>query len=199
MRKETVALVILAGGESSRFGCSKALFKIEGRPMILRVIDALKDLPSRTVLEVAPGESAEFSRLLGKSIIISEDDEGHRGPLFGLSRALRSVSERCTIVVPCDVPFISSALFELLFQCMEEHQGAVPVLSGYPEPMISVYLSEPLKVAVEKAIIAGETRFSSFLDYLDYVAVPEEYLLSKSIDKKTLTNLNRPKERANPS
>lgn len=192
MQTEAIALVILAGGESSRFGCSKALYQFEGRPMISGVIDALQDIPSRIIVEVAPGESESFSALLGNRVIISEDSEKFRGPIFGLSKAMQAVAEDITIVVPCDVPFISTALFELLFECIGEHQASIPILNGYPEPMISIYRSEPLKVAISEAIKSSETRFSSILDYLDYVAVPEEYMLSKSIDKKTFTNLNRP-------
>ena len=195
MQTEAVALVILAGGESSRFGCPKALHLFDGRPMISMVIEALGNIPIKIVVEVAPGESGSFSDLLGNSVIVSEDSEKFRGPIFGLSKAMRAVVEDITIVIPCDMPFISPALFELLFDRMGGHQASVPVLNGYPEPMISVYRSAPLKYAISEALKAGETRFSSILNYLDYVEVPEEYILSKSIDKKIFTNLNRPRSK----
>ncbi|HDP96645.1 MAG TPA: molybdenum cofactor guanylyltransferase [Euryarchaeota archaeon] len=193
MQADTVALVILAGGESSRFGCPKALFQFNGRPMIGIVIEALGSLSKKVVVAVAPGESGGFSDLLGNGVTVSEDSEKFRGPIFGLSNAMKAVAEDITIVVPCDMPHISPALFELLLECMGEHQASVPILNGYPEPMISVYRSEPLKYAISEALRSGETRFSSILDHLDYIEVSEEFILSKSIDKTTFTNLNRPR------
>ncbi|TLZ71783.1 MAG: molybdenum cofactor guanylyltransferase, partial [Methanobacteriota archaeon] len=54
--------LILAGGQSIRFGTPKALVDVAGKPMVARVADAVASLVGEIVVSVAEARDADFLR-----------------------------------------------------------------------------------------------------------------------------------------
>jgi len=189
---ESIALVVLAGGQSARFGVTKGLYDFEGEPLVMRVINALGSMADRIIIGVAPRERSEFKKVVCGSSEIVVDRESYMGPLLGLRDALEGVSEELVMLAPCDMPFISSRLYQLLFDRLRDHDAALPVLNGYPEPMTAIYRLRKLSEALSKEVSRGGKKLSGILGHLDYVAIPEDDWQGAGVDIKCLLNLNSP-------
>lgn len=97
--------VVLAGGRSSRMGRSKALLRLEGRPLVEHMLGLLHAVPG--VAEA----------------VISGSVEGYDGipdpaPFSGPAEAVRALRTRFTghdlLIVPVDMPFLTPGLLTAL-------------------------------------------------------------------------------------
>jgi len=192
LARETRALVVLSGGKSSRFGANKGLFEFEGVPLVKRVVDSLGPLSDTIVVSVAPGQSGEYRKILRKPIRIIEDSEAFQGPLFGLKDTIRFVLDDLVILSACDMPFIRADLYSLMLEKLNDHDGVMPVLGGFHEPLTAVYRLAPLKRAIKTAVGEANTKLSSILKYMSVLGLTEEDLKKMGIGLNSLTNLNKP-------
>lgn len=190
MKSTSIAGIILAGGQSSRFGVDKALFDFQGRPLIAYVIDVLSGLATRIIISISPGNSSAFRAIIGDSVELVEDDLPFEGPLVGLSQAIEYVSEDIVLLAPCDMPFLDRAMYILLMARLGEHDAAMPVLSSYPEPIMGVYRMAALRPAVRASISRNERKLSGMLRELDVVTVSELELKGAGIDRMSFLNIN---------
>jgi molybdopterin-guanine dinucleotide biosynthesis protein A len=97
---------VLAGGGSTRFGQDKALAKIDGLPMLLRMRDLVRET-TREVQVIAGVEKYEALGIAG----VPDRWDG-QGPLAGIITALlttqeASVSKEWNLIVGCDMPFLT--------------------------------------------------------------------------------------------
>lgn len=76
-------LYILAGGRSSRFGSDKALTRIDGQPLIVRLAEALAEVTDGVwAVADVPDKYAHVG------IPTLADEQAHLGPIGGLARAM---------------------------------------------------------------------------------------------------------------
>ena len=105
----TTSAAILAGGRSTRFGgIEKGTLVIEGRSIIERQIAELSTITSDILLVGGP---RAFVPSTGRVV---PDRVADCGPLGGLCTALVESSAEVTIVIACDMPFVSGALLRYL-------------------------------------------------------------------------------------
>ena len=100
--------VILAGGNSSRFGSNKMLFAIDGMPMAARVASNLCELGQVLLI----GASTEVANSVSMDTYIGPR-EG-QGPLGALVDALYNSKQEFLLVSPCDTPFFEKEDFSRL-------------------------------------------------------------------------------------
>ena len=97
---------ILVGGKSSRLGRDKALVKVGGAPLVLRVANALRPAVDTVTLV----GSREKYRQLGLRVI--PDAVTGFGPLAGILAALEDTLTRWNLVVACDMPNLTQAFLK---------------------------------------------------------------------------------------
>ncbi len=134
MSKEGWTGVVLAGGKSSRMGSDKALIEIDGRSLLDRALDKLD--PHVNELLVI-GEPEKYG-VVGPFVVA--DEWLGKGPLGGLSTAMRYASNDRLLVIACDLPGLNDRLFELLkSQLGNATEAVVPKHEGLIEPLAAVY------------------------------------------------------------
>lgn len=102
--------VILAGGQSRRFGSDKACAQVAGRPLLAHVAAAVA--AAGFCVHVSAG-AAETYAAFGYPVIV--DRTPRHGPLAALHTILSHLpNERC-LIVTCDMPDITPALCRLLW------------------------------------------------------------------------------------
>ncbi|MES1257997.1 MAG: NTP transferase domain-containing protein, partial [Acidobacteriota bacterium] len=74
---------ILVGGRSARMGSDKALLRIGGRPLALRIADAVAEVCGPVTLV---GDPARYASL---GLPVLADEFAGEGPLSGIEAALR--------------------------------------------------------------------------------------------------------------
>ena len=201
--KQTITVVIQAGGMSSRMGEDKALKPFLGRPLIQRVIDRLSPIADELI--VTTNHPAEYAflntstRPVGQSVhrlrLVADLKPG-RGALGGLYTAIASATSPFVAVVACDMPFASRIFFEGARGLMVEEEADVVIAKtddGY-EPFHALYRRETCLPAIESAIDADQWKVISWFPQVKTRMLTTNEV--KSFDPSGLCfwNLNTPDE-----
>jgi molybdopterin-guanine dinucleotide biosynthesis protein A len=180
---------VLAGGRSSRMGREKALLEIGGVPLIFRTARLVESVTgSATVI----GESAGI-RALGLRCVA--DEWPGAGPLGGIATALRVSAAAWSLVVACDMPYLTRAWLEYLAgRAMESDADAViPMNVDGAEPLCAVY-RKSANATMRAAVSEGNLKVRSFLETLrGEVIEPEEWKRFDS-DGYLFKNMNTPED-----
>src|SRR2546422_8168484 len=92
--RQTCALLILAGGKSSRIVRPKAWLPLHGQPMLARVLERLAPLFEERVVVRAPGQE-----LPDVEVRFVEDEDPGLGPVAGLMVGLAAVTRPLAFVI----------------------------------------------------------------------------------------------------
>jgi len=187
LNRAEVSAVVLAGGQSRRLGQDKASALLGGVPLLQHVLDRLNGVATDISVVCRPGQV--LPALDGKEVTSVFDRYAGAGPLGGLYAGLETALYQRVIALGCDTPFVSPALLRRLLERISDHDAAVPVVCGQPQPLCAVYTKAALRPARAR-IEAGKLRLTDLLDDLDtYLMVEAEW---RPIDPEGLsfTNLN---------
>lgn len=73
--------VILAGGSSSRFGKDKGVMGLAGKPLIRRVVDAVRPVVDETIVVTSSKERAsKYADVAGANVKFALDQCDSKGP-----------------------------------------------------------------------------------------------------------------------
>ncbi len=140
--------LILAGGESRRFGRPKALIELAGRPLIAHVSDAVTPLADETIVSVANPESERSIRSFLPRAVFVQDERPGRGPVEGFRQGFRAARGERILVAPCDAPLLRTSLYRLLLEILGDYDAAVPRVD-VPDPVRAVYRRSPVLQSLE--------------------------------------------------
>ena len=160
--------VILAGGRSSRLdGTPKALLRVSGRTLLGVALDAAAGAASVAV--AGPDSLSEALADAGAHALLVREDPPFSGPAAAVAAAVTALSAfdaeagrrtpDWTLVLACDMPFISAAVTALLLEAGnsadESHQGSRQPQSllcvdesGRSQPLAGLYRTAALGAAV---------------------------------------------------
>lgn len=155
VERDAVRGVVLAGGDSRRFGDGdKALADLGGRPLLAHVVDTVEVSTDGTpLLAVASeDESTRLTRALsddGYRVEVVVDDPSFSGPLAGLVAAAERADHPWLLVCGCDMPLVSRSTFEVLYdRASPETDAVVPVVEGHDQPLHALYRRDDVVRAV---------------------------------------------------
>jgi len=189
MKKRTG--IILAGGAAERFGCDKGLLDLAGKPLVLHVFDRIKDQVDEVIVIVGSAEQKRaYSRVFPPEIEIHIDVEKETCPLLGALTGFANADGAYSVLLPCDTPFISKEVIELLFEASSNVDAAIPRWpNGYIEPLQAVYHTRSALSAAKEAVLKGEWRMRSMISLLRSVRYFSTIVLRK-LDSNLLTFFN---------
>ncbi len=122
--------VILSGGLSRRFQVrgepwtDKALYRVGNEPMIKLVYNAVSQVADKVVIAVNNPDRAMSYKSIIPSANYVIDDERFKGPLAGIYSALNGCDEEYVIIVPNDMPYITSNTLKLLVDELRSFDAA---------------------------------------------------------------------------
>lgn len=133
--REHAAGFVLAGGESRRMGCDKALVEFSGEPLIVRALTLLRDAGMEPRIAGARANLQQFAPVIA-------DPEPGRGPLAGVCAALATLREPRVpaVFVPLDLPLLPASLIAFMVRHAAV-TGAfitVPSVSGFAHTLPAV-------------------------------------------------------------
>jgi molybdopterin-guanine dinucleotide biosynthesis protein A len=132
-----ISAVVLAGGKSRRMGRRKALETIGGKSLIERAIDRIGPISSE-VLIVTSRELLDFPDACEARVLV--DLHRGKGPMAGIYRGLLASRSAYSLVVACDMPFLSTALLRHMTELADGFDAVVPRLSDDTmEPLHAIY------------------------------------------------------------
>ena len=116
--------VVLAGGQSSRFGADKFVHVIDGMEMGLRAIRSLQPVVDRVIVA---------GRLEVPSSWGTETLFGHRegsGPLGAIVDSSELFDSQQIVVAPCDMPNLSTSSIAKLIEASTSSDTAVAIANS---------------------------------------------------------------------
>lgn len=139
--------VILAGGQSTRFGGdAKGLRLLRGLPLVGHAHAALSMACRDIAIECVPGAGYEG---WGVPCIAARAEHAGKGPLAGMLAGLERAGDHDTVAfVPCDMPLVSPLIHERLAQVAG---GAWAISPLGDEPLVCV-LPVGLRAALDAAL-----------------------------------------------
>ncbi|MBI2337249.1 MAG: molybdenum cofactor guanylyltransferase [Deltaproteobacteria bacterium] len=156
LKEEKILGVILAGGQSARFGSNKAFALYDGVPIIHRVLKAMQEVFAETFLIT---NTPEVYRHL--PLPVYQDLLPQRGPMGGLVTAFSLTHKEKIFVVACDLPLLDPALIECILKEAQNFDAIIPV-SEQEEYLMAVY-SHTLFAGMRQQILTGERSLKKFL------------------------------------
>ena len=180
------AAAILAGGRARRFGgASKAELVVGGTPIVDRQLAALREIaaPVFVVGREAPVWSA-------RQLPVVPDEIADAGALGGIYTAIvRSPSDR-TVIVACDMPFLSAPLLRRMIAVNGADLVIPRSVRGY-EPLCAVY-SRACAADIRARIARGALEAAALPGGLNVVELGPEILAPFDPDGLLFVNVNTP-------
>jgi molybdopterin-guanine dinucleotide biosynthesis protein A len=138
---------ILVGGHSKRIGQDKAALEFGDTTLICRIYNVLKQ--TIKTIRVVGGSQRNYN--LPENLFI-EDIVKNAGPMGGLLSILKKTNKP-TLLVPCDTPFIESEHIRfLLANYKKDMAGTIAVSDKGIEPLLGIY--QPQLIPVIKKLIS---------------------------------------------
>ncbi len=202
-KSKFIAIAVLIGGKSSRFGSDKGLFEVSGKPLISYLIDTLSDLKYDIFLVTNSIEQMQdyIKKVdienLTAFIIDEKDiipDKTLQTPMIGLYSAFNELKGLCyrkVLILSCDSPLIKKEVLEYLIEKCENSDCCIPKWeNGFLEPLIAIY---PIKKALKtikrnfKNKLYKLTNILSTHWKINFISIEKEI---KQIDSELSTFIN---------
>jgi molybdopterin-guanine dinucleotide biosynthesis protein A len=174
---------VLTGGGSRRMGRTKALVEVDGVPMAVRVVTALRSVGCQTV--VAAGGDADELAPLGLDLV--PDVIAGEGPLSGVLAVLERFVDRHptpdVFVVACDLPYLEPEDLGALIEHRASGVDVVVARTHFLEPTCAIWSTSALP-HLRSAFAGGVRALYRVLDGLVTVEV--------EIAADSVRNINTP-------
>lgn len=139
-----VDAIVLAGGASARMGEDKALMLLGGRTLLERVLDASERC--RRVVVVGPRRIG-IAHLEARVDAWLEEDPPGAGPVHALAAGLARGGAPWTLVLACDLPFVTTETVERL-AAGARRDGALLTDGDRDVYVCAIYRTEALATAL---------------------------------------------------
>jgi molybdopterin-guanine dinucleotide biosynthesis protein A len=190
---DSVEGFILAGGASSRMGTDKARLLIGDESFVQRI--------GRQLSKVTPKVSVVGKMdPTGLTFPVVQDVHERWGALGGLHAALAACEAQWALVVACDLPYVTAALFNRLLLLATDFDAVAPVQKdGRRQPLCAVYRVAACLPQAEALIKTGERKPVALLQsvttrWLEFSEVEDLTGANRFFD-----NINTPKDYARVS
>jgi len=194
-----IACVILAGGESERFGGDKLLTKYKGEEIIKRVCKAAKPCVDDLYISARTRERAEQLATVLNNLIdgyLVDTYSGCQGPLRGMATATE-LGHEYILTLSADLPEIKTETLAVFLQKLVDKEysgGSIVWGNGAVETLIQLHKTEELRAIFPKLCQArGEVARPS-----DLLRASASVLLihgrELTDDPRVFANVNRPED-----
>ncbi len=196
------SVIVLCGGLSTRMGQDKGSMNYHGKPMIVHVLESLKQVADEVMLVLRNEvQYNRYKNLLSKHAILESsnfkilmDTVNDKGPLGGIYTGISAINSDKALIVPCDSPFISKELVTQIFKISKnypDYESLVPIWpDGNMEPLHSIYPANSKEI-IDDLLMKDQKNVKALIKRLKvkYIEI-EEF----NLPKKSFLNLNSPQD-----
>ncbi|MFW9990218.1 MAG: molybdenum cofactor guanylyltransferase [Candidatus Odinarchaeota archaeon] len=210
MKKENhtyLAILILIGGKSNRFGLEKAIIDLYGKQLILHQIDILSKFDQDIYL-VAHSEDQIFNYRkqldFPKDVNFIVDDRDifeHSKiykPMLGIYSGFKELNKlgfEKGFLLSCDMPLINPEIIKLMINESQGFDCTIPKWNnGFLEPFFAIYPVEKGFLKAKEILINEDYGLLNFIDKewnINYISV-EKVLQPLDKNLLSLININGP-------
>lgn len=184
MKPEELALIVLASGQSKRFGAhNKMLVDFKGKPLISHIMGTVSDMNFLVKLAVIPNDEPLVALVSrdGFEPVINNDPAKGQGRSLAIG-AQQAISKGCAgaIVVLGDMPFINGAHLETMLSRMEDNDGVMSNCDGVSMPPACFNRKALKRLSQNTMDVSGKTKLAD----LSIATLPLSTQQARDIDTK---------------
>lgn len=185
------AVIILAGGLSTRFGQDKCLRKLVGKPLVMHVLDRVAAVATERVIVVGSEDQREkLSTPLKLEAKIVVDKYTDHSPIIGALTGFEALRAEHALLLPCDAAFVSSEIAMLLLDLCIGRSAVIPRWpDGKIEPLQAAYDVKSAAQAVRTALDEGKRDMLGMIAHMQGIRYISTLVLQQ-YDTKLNTFLN---------
>jgi molybdopterin-guanine dinucleotide biosynthesis protein A len=193
---QSLKVLILAGGHSSRMGYPKHLLPLPDGPLYLRLVRTLHEaLPNTTTYHISLAQRSVLDDQLLDGVVRLPDADNTKsssiahediGPAAGLLAAYHHDPAATWLVVACDYPLLQSATVHQLIDHYEAPVTCFRNADGFSEPLLGIWSPRALE-SLQENVRNGRTGPSFTVKRLDGKLITP-------IDEGWLVNVNTKQE-----
>jgi molybdopterin-guanine dinucleotide biosynthesis protein A len=176
--------VVLAGGQSTRFGSDKRRAVLQGADLLSRALDIARAVTPRVILAVGPGENAGRT---AEARVVEDAAEG-AGPLAGIVAALRASETPWCVFLPVDMPLLPPDLLRAL-SALAGESGAMAVDDRGAQPLVACW-GRASRASFEEALRAGRLAVHAVAEALGPVLLGPKVLVQLGDPARLFANVN---------
>lgn len=180
--------VILAGGNSTRFGADKSLYSLDGKPMYEHIADIIK--ASQTADKIVVSTNSRLKSAFSYETITDDVRFTDKGPLGGLFAAAEAYPDWRLLVISCDTPYIPAGWLTKLHKAALEDSGSLILTkeAGRLHPLIGIYQGENLAQSLETQLKTGKLSMRAFLETTKMIQLDAK---EHGVTENAFVNINR--------
>jgi len=189
-RAPGASAIVLAGGRSSRFGRDKLAEPIDGQPLLLHAIEAVRALASEVLVIAAPDGDPDVP----SDVVVVHDPSPYEGPLAGLAAGLQAANEPVCLIDGGDSPTLRADVLALLVGALDDSSIDAAALDddGRLRPLPSAVRREPALNAADRLLADGQRRLRLVFEALTTRTIPEAAWRALDPNGATLRDIDTP-------
>ena len=201
-QRQPLSLLILAGGKSTRMGQDKAWLMLDGRPLVMRVIDRVLPLVDEVIVSTNQPDAfdAWLPGLPVASYTVADRYRG-AGPLAGLHAGLLAACCELVLTIATDMPFVDPTLIRYLAD-LATGADVDAVVPQIPSPETGQIGLEPLHAiyrkscvpAIERCLETDQRRVVNLLDQVRVRVVTPDEIRPHDPRFRSFANVNTPQD-----
>ncbi|MBG9453493.1 molybdopterin-guanine dinucleotide biosynthesis protein MobA [Lysinibacillus sphaericus] len=178
-----IAGVVLAGGQSSRYGQPKMFELFAGLPLYKQGLIALQKNQLHPLI-IATNASLQ-SKFVEEDVQWSIEKQPHQGPLFALHHIMTNFPEvEWFFIIASDMPFIHAEFVQTMLTFIDDrYEAIVPKQASRLQPLAALYRRSALTKA-HQLVQQNKRSMKVLLEQLQVCYVPFED------DSSTFININ---------
>lgn len=152
-----VSGLVVAGGRSARLGVDKRTVRLDGITLLDRAVGLLADLSDDVMVAARDAEGVPAG------VRVVTDPLPDRGPMAGILAGLRHARRERLLVIPVDMPLLTTAFLRFLEEVDPAAAITVPSWQAGLEPVVAVYhttCARPLAALIAR----GTTAVHAFIN-----------------------------------
>jgi molybdopterin-guanine dinucleotide biosynthesis protein A len=202
-KSKDLAIVILIGGKSKRFGSDKGIFEYNGKPLISYQLETLSRFDKDIFLVAnSPGQVQNYLNKIDVQKIIAfiidekqrSSDNDLRTPMIGLFSAFNELDKlgyKKVLALSCDTPLIKEEVIGYLLGNCKQFDCCIPQWSnGFLEPLFAIYPVKKGIISAKNSIKNHSYKLSNLLRStweIKYIPIEKDI---KALDEDLITFLN---------
>jgi len=188
------AAVILAGGQSRRFGEDKAFYQVGKRLMVEVVADVLR--PEFDEVMIAGGDVIRFK---DHGLVCYPDPVRGKGGLGGIYNGLMHTTADWFFCCGCDMPLLQPEVVGTIVRNLGDEDVLLPVINDVRQPLHAVYKRSILPT-VERLVREANSFLPDlfncvnvrYFDERDLSHIPDYQLSFVSLNSAEAVSLYKP-------
>lgn len=151
--------IILAESSEGKLSEDRGLLKLDNKPLLNHVVDAVKGIVGEVLVVTPSKEQAEvYAKMVSSANVqFAVNEHEPKGALTAALAGFEAAQGKYSLLLPSDAPFVSKGVVSLLFDCCI---GKSAVILRWPdrqiEPLHAVYDTKKALEATKETLASGE-------------------------------------------